>query len=91
LLGLQFLKTNHIWLGFGQPGQKIVQTFIDIVNVKGRDFQRSLCSRISLSFPNSLSVIQGMMGCPSDVFNSGPSPFVSLFVFQIDMPPFRAD
>jgi hypothetical protein len=46
LLRLQFLKANHIRLGFGQPGHDIVDTLIYIVNVKGRDFHEGLSIRL---------------------------------------------
>jgi hypothetical protein len=38
LLRLEFLKTNDIRLTFRQPCQKVLQPFIDIVDVEGGDF-----------------------------------------------------
>ncbi len=38
LLRLELLETDHIRLSFGQPGQKVVEPLIDVVNVEGGDF-----------------------------------------------------
>jgi hypothetical protein len=38
VLGLEFLEADDVWLSFGEPSQKVLQPFIDVVDVEGGDF-----------------------------------------------------
>ena len=38
MLSLEFLETNHVWFGFLEPRQEVLQPLIDVVDVEGSDF-----------------------------------------------------
>ena len=45
LLGLELLQTNDVWRSLGEPSRKILEAFIDVVDVESGDFHVECCGR----------------------------------------------
>ncbi len=41
LLGFEFLEANDFWSSFGEPSQKILQPFINVVDIESGNLHRS--------------------------------------------------
>ena len=39
--GFELLKADDVWRSFGKPSRKILQKFVDVVNVEGGDLHSS--------------------------------------------------
>jgi hypothetical protein len=38
LLSFEFLEGNHVWFGFGEPSEEVLDPFVNVVYVEGGDF-----------------------------------------------------
>ena len=49
MLGLEFLKADHVRLGLGEPGEQVLEALVDVVDVEGGEFHGVVSSQF-LSF-----------------------------------------
>ena len=52
MFSLELLETHHIWFGFLEPSQEVLQALIDVVDVEGSDFY-SAALRSIVTFANA--------------------------------------